>query len=98
MSNAQLTQKQQHWLIHIKQISTEEISLTAYVKQHDLSLKLFYNMRAILREKDFLPHIQTSCLIVPSNISEPYQESASCRICLPNGVVIELAVAGPQKR
>jgi len=92
MSEAQLTQKQQYWLVHVKQASTEEISLAAYAKQHDLNLKLFYNMRAILRQKGFLPQIPS--LLVPANISEPYQEPTPCRICLPNGVVIELAVSG----
>ena len=94
MSDTQLTQKQQYWLAHVKQAGREAVSLAAYAKQHDLNLKLFYNMRTILRQKGALPQATDNGLLIPVSSPPVQVESIGCRVCLPNGVVIELSALG----
>ncbi len=86
MTKHKLTQKQEFWLAHVKQAEASDGSLSAYAKQHQLNLKLFYNMRAILRQKGILPQLPVVNTFVPVSIELPQPALEPCRICLTNGV------------
>ncbi len=95
MTEIQLTQKQQYWLDHVIKADAENIPLIVYAKRHNLNLKLFYNMRSILRQKGVLPPVVND-QFVPVSVSTVCQTSLFCRICLPNGVVFELPIPAQQ--
>ena len=87
-----LTQKQQCWLDHVNQASTEKISMLAYAKKNGLPLKTFYHARSTLEQKGFLPpRTQNSTPFMPVTITSPPSEKIAhaCRVKLTNGVVIE---------
>lgn len=94
MSATKLTEKQQYWLEHVEQAQSQGLSMSAYAKQHDLNLKLFYNMRTIFRQKGVLPQATDNGLMIPVSPPQLQHESIGCRVCLPNGVVIELSDIG----
>ncbi|MCG6201218.1 IS66 family insertion sequence element accessory protein TnpA [Psychromonas antarctica] len=87
-----LTKIQQGWLDHINQASEQNLSMSAYAKQHNLALKSFYNARSALIKKGVLPAIINNTLMpitIPPLGAE--QLSSSCRVTLCNGVIVELA-------
>ena len=91
MSENKLTSKQQHWLEHIQEAERQEQSLSAYAQQHQLNLKLLYNMKHALRQKGVLAKPITKQSLMPVQLSpQPSSPLSRCRISLPNGVVIEL--------
>ena len=50
MHNKPLTKIQQRWLEHVNQATEQNLSMSAYAKQNDLSLKAFYNARSSLMQ------------------------------------------------
>ena len=94
MHTKPLTKIQQGWLNHVHQATEQGQSMSAYAKQNDLSLKAFYNARAMLIKKEALPPIANSSLItVTATPSQPESTITSCRITLCNGVSIEFTDA-----
>ena len=91
MSESKLTSKQQCWLEHIQEAERQGQSLSDYAQQHSLNLKLLYNMKHALRQKGLLAKPAAKQSLLPVQlISQSSRTLSSCRISLPNGVVIEL--------
>jgi len=92
MHKKTLTKIQQGWLDHINQASEQNLSMSAYAKQHNLALKSFYNARSALIKRGALPAITNNTLmpvtVMPSSTN---LLTSSCRITLCNGVTVELA-------
>jgi len=92
MRTKPLTKIQQGWLDHINQASEQNLSMSAYAKQHNLALKSFYNARSAFIKKGVLPAITDNTLmpitVIPSSVE---QLCSSCRVTLCNGVVVEFA-------
>ncbi len=91
MSESKLTSKQQCWLDHIQEAERQGQSLSGYAQQHNLNLKLLYSMKHTLRQKGVLAKPITKQALMPVQLTPHSSRALSCcRICLPNGVVIEL--------
>jgi len=93
--NTTLSQKQQFWKEHIEHAQTENISLSAYAKQHDLSLTSLYAFKRTLLKKGALhpaEHAFTKLSVSPSsNVVNDPQILAR----FPNGVVLEIINVTP---
>lgn len=88
----QLTHNQQEWLDHVKQASEQNLSMSAYAKQNNLSLNAFYYARTILMQKNVIPKTENNHLIpVTSTHPTPNKTVTSCRVTLTNGAVIDFA-------
>ena len=90
MHTKPLTKTQQVWLDHVNKATEQNLSMSAYAKQNNLALKSLYNARALLMKKGILPSISSNYL-VPLTVAAPNLPllTASCRITLSNGVLIE---------
>ena len=87
---AQLTQKMQNWLDHVNQASAQELSMSAYAKQHNLSIKAFYHARSTLIQKGIIPPKESAQLVPLSAIpSATITPAYKCKVFLSNGVVID---------
>jgi len=91
MHSKPLTKIQQRWLEHANQATEQNLSMSAYAKQNNLSLKAFYNARSSLMQKGILPSISSNHLVslAPALVSNQ-SVTASCRITLCNGIIVEL--------
>ena len=91
MHNKPLTKTQQHWLDHVHQATEQNLSMSAYAKQNNLSLKAFYNARSSLMQKGILPSISSHHLVpLAPALASNQNVTASCRITLCNGVIVDL--------
>ena len=90
MHTKPLTKTQQVWLDHVNKASDQKLSMSAYANQNNIALKSLYNARALLMKKGILPSI-SSHYLVPLTVASPSLPviTTSCRITLPNGVLIE---------
>ena len=82
MSNR--TKRQQYWHTHLEQLAASGLSTKAYAKQRGLKLSTLYAYRKKLR--DSKPSV-ASTQFVRASVAAP---SLSCRVHLPNGVIVEL--------
>ena len=91
MQTKPLTKIQQRWLEHANQATEQNLSMSAYAKQNDLSLKAFYNARSSLMQKGSLPSISSNHLVpLAAALASNQNATASCRISLCNGIIVEL--------
>lgn len=89
MQNKPLTAKQQYWLDHINSAQDQNLSLSDYAREHNISLTSLYKWRWYLSNKSYLNKPNTSAFvkIVPSRMVE--SKSAPVIAVLPNGVKLE---------
>lgn len=91
MHTKPLTKTQQSWLDHVNQATAQNLSMSAYARQNNLSLKSFYNARSSLIKKGTLPLISNNSLVpimaTPVNVPAI---TTSCRMILANGIILEL--------
>ena len=93
MQSTTLTKTQQQWLTHVKSAQEQALSMAAYAKQNGLALKSFYHARKVLIKKGALQRTVDNEKLLPMKLTEQpvSQSTLACRICLPNGVAIEVA-------
>ena len=88
----QLTHNQQEWLDHINQTLAQNLSMSAYAKQNNLSLKAFYYARTVLVQKGVISPSKSNQLISVTTVEPtPSKMMHSCRVTLNNGIVIDFA-------
>ena len=87
----QLTSKQQAWLDHINQALSQNISMSAYAKQHHLSIKAFYCARTALVNIGILPAKISTQLVSVTATDKPVATPSSCRVTLLNGVILDFS-------
>ncbi len=103
------TQDASFWLSHLEAWQKTGRSMAAYARAHGLSSGSFYSWKKRLRlEGRWKDEVVPDCKNGQESVKKPvfkrvstYQEpkapppdiSSDCRICLPNGVVIELSTA-----
>lgn len=88
----QLTYKQQAWLDHVNQASSQNISMSAYAKKNNLSIKAFYCARTMLIKIGCLPPKESTQLISVESINTvPPTQTSSCRVTLINGVMLDFS-------
>ena len=87
----QLTSKQQAWLDHINQALSQNISMSAYAKQNNLSIKAFYYARTVLVNIGRLPAKISTQLVSVTATDKPLVTQSKCRVTLLNGVVLDFS-------
>ena len=87
-SKAQLTERQQFWLDHLRVCREQGQTLRGYAKAHGLSVSGLYTAHSMLKSRGVLtgtaPSVPT---FVPVRIAPG---GAAFRVHLPNGVVVEV--------
>lgn len=86
---SEITDRQQHWLNHIKAADASNGSLVAYAAAHDLKVKDLYQWKTALARRGLLPGKTAKPTFVP--VTTPPAASTSCSITLPNGVRLQFA-------
>ena len=87
----QLTQKQQAWLDHVNQASSQNISMSAYAKQNDLSIKSFYAARTMLVNIGCLPCKASTQLVSVTATDKLVVTPSKCRVTFLNGVELDFS-------
>lgn len=95
-SESQLTEKQQHWLVHIRQQQTSGLAATEYCAQHQISTAGLYNARHILRKKGILAlaDSEPKAAFVPvAVVDRSARTLPACRLVTPSGLTLEFTEA-----
>ena len=88
----QLTSKQQAWLDHINQALSQNISMSAYAKQNNLSIKAFYCARTVLVNIGRLPAKKSTPFVSVVTTEKAIVVTPSkCRVTLLNGVLLDFS-------
>ncbi|MFK8052508.1 MAG: hypothetical protein AB8F65_06005 [Woeseiaceae bacterium] len=86
-----ITERQQHWLDHIKAADASDDSLVAYAAAHKLKVKYLYQWKTLLVSRGFLPGKSSKSSFVPVSTRPAAAPCTSCNITLPNGVRLEFS-------
>ena len=87
-SKAQLTERQQFWLGHLRVCREQGQTLRGYAKAHGLSVSGLYTAHSTLNSRGVLSEPAPSApTFVPVRIAP---DGAAFRVHLPNGVVVEV--------
>ena len=84
MTEKAITERQQHWLNHLKASEEAGSSLADYAKANDLKVKDLYQWKTSLAKRGFWPSPNSSFVSVKAKSS-----SATCSMILPNGIRLE---------
>ena len=93
---SKLTEKQQAWLGHIRNLETSGLSAPVYCQQQGLSLAGLYNARLILRRKGLLPTADsdsTSPFVPVTVVDRSTLSLPACRVVTPCGLTLEFTEA-----
>ena len=94
MTDVSLTERQRFWLMHLRVCEKSGLTMRAYAEQHGLSVSSLYEAKRRLRERCVVETGESKALTfvrVESARSTP-PPARPCRVCLPNGVTVELGV------
>ena len=78
---SEITERQQHWLNHIKAADASKGSLVAYAAAHDLKVKDLYQWKTTLARRGLLPGKSAKRAFVSVGTLPP--SSTSCLITFP---------------
>ncbi len=84
MKDKAITERQQHWLDHLKAAEARGTSLAKYAKANDLKVKDLYQWKTSLVKRGFWSPASASFVAVKAKPS-----SAVCSVVLPNGIRLE---------
>ena len=84
MTDKAITERQQHWLDHLKTAEARGVSLAKYAKANDLKVKDLYQWKTSLVKRGFWSPPSASFVAVKAKPS-----SAVCSLVLPNGIRLE---------
>ncbi|MFQ5470911.1 MAG: hypothetical protein ACE5EH_11495 [Gammaproteobacteria bacterium] len=84
-----LTTRQQFWLKHIRTCEASGKSIKSYAAAHGLGVKGMYASKKMLIKKGVLPRPQSDRFQRVK--MTPVAVNSQCRICLPNGLSVELS-------
>ena len=88
MSEATITERQQHWLNHIKAADGYDGSVADYARAEGLTPKELYQWKTILTRRSLLPGKKSSTDFVQVVTPSPVASSV-VSLVLPNGVRLE---------
>jgi len=87
MSEATITERQQHWLDHIKAADSFDGSVADYARAEGLTPKELYQWKTILTRRGLLPAKKIRSDFVP--VATRPVRSGVVSLVLPNGVRVE---------
>ncbi len=90
MSTTDITERQQHWLDHVKAADAFNGTLVEYAKVEGLKVKDLYQWKRMLKKCGFLAKPLTSAF-VPVQKAVCASKPAQAALVLPNGYRIELS-------
>ena len=99
-----LTEKQRYWLKHITTAQSQNLSLSQYARQHDLSPKALYNWHWLLKSKGIMNHtaVRSFVPVVHPQLKSRHEilsvGHAHLRIVFASGTEVEIKIDTAQLR
>lgn len=106
-TRVELTEIQQRWLAHLEAAQRSESSLRRYAEAHGLRAQALYDWKQRFKRKGVWPVESEGLTFKRAEVVDltsaatvvtpepPTPAGLDCRICLPNGVVVEIGGSGP---
>jgi hypothetical protein len=91
-----VTERQHFWLEHIHACRDSQQSLTAYAAQHGLNVRSLYGAKKKLKRQGILEPAPGKHRFMRVTAAATRLPTASCRILLANGAVVELGCGGEE--
>ena len=86
--NANLTERQQYWLKHLRACDASGQTTIDYAREHGIKVKSMYSARKALVEKGTLPRPPPTCFQQVQVVTDTPASDSQWRVQLPNGAAV----------